>query len=380
MSSEVDSMSEVIYINSQPSRWHGNADLCKDYSINKSYNTLDDIGWGMKESDYPYYWGTPYPQYYQASTLFVRKHNGKMDYGHYNDDRPFATIKLLNDVDAEYNFKNFDWIQIVLHDSGPTKHMLDNIKIPVFSTAYYNYEFEQHEVDLGVYNQREFLPDVKQLTNSEYYNRGLLVNNTLSILPTCAYSDFLGVNFNNLTKYKREYAKHNKGLQQKVGWRGSLNCDQRRSLVKLSQKYPDLIDAKHWIKHQSPEKDISPEFTYSEYVTFEDQVKDFDYLIEVGAGGFSGRVPHLIQTNRIIFSTDHPVWSYAEHQLIPDKHYIKIKKDLSDLVEKINDVNNNLYKFESVRNEMYKLSESHFTIENIRRVVYDTISIRLNLL
>jgi len=91
-------------------------------------------------------------------------------------------------------------------------------------------------------------------------------------------------------------------------------------------------------------------------------------------------VPHLIQSNRIIFSTDHPVWSYAEHQLTANKHFIRIKKDLSDLVDKINDVNQNQEKYESVRQEMYKLSETHFTIENIRKIVYDTISIRLNLL
>ena len=369
----------VIHFNSFASRWYGPEYLCNDLSINKSYNTIEDLGWGMRDPDIPHYWGRPEPVYYQISSLFVRKHNGKMEYGHYQDDRPFQTIALLNDVDAEYNFKDFDWIQIFLHDSGPTNYMLDNIKLPVFSTAYYNYEFEKYEPDAGVYNQRLFLPDVKSETNVEHYNKGLLVNNRLSILPTCAYNNFLGVDFKKLTEYKRSYAQYNKGVQRKVGWRGSINCHQRYLLVLLSQINSELIDAKQWIKHQSRHKDISPEFTYTDYITFEDQVKEYDYLIEVGAGGFSGRVPHLIQTNRIIFSTDHPVWSYAEHQLVPNKHYIRIKKDLSDLVEKINEVNNNPDKFEPMRDEMYKLSESHFSIENIRKVVYDTISIRLNL-
>lgn len=373
-------MSEIIYFNSFASKWSGDIDLCNDHTINQSYKTAEDIGWGMKDNEHLHYWGRPDPEYYQVSMLFVRKRNGKMEYGHYGDSRALETIKLLNDVDTEYNFKNFDWIQIFLADSGPTTYMLENIKVPVFSTAYYNYEFEQHEPDVGACNQRSFLPDVKTLTKPELYNRGLLVNNTLSILPTCAYNDFLGVNFKNLTKYKREHARYNKGLQRKVGWRGSINCHQRYLLIKLAEQHPDLIDAKQWVKHQPRNPDISPEFTYDEYITFEDQVKEFDYLIEVGAGGFSGRVPHLIQSNRIIFSTDHPVWSYAEHQLTPNKHYIRIKKNLSDLPDKINDVKQNPEKYEVVRDEMYKLSESHFTIENIRKVVYDTISIRLNLL
>lgn len=373
-------MSEKILFNSRWSKWNGNLDLCNDSSINKSYNTFEDIGWGMNENEHLHYWGRPDPLYYQVSMLFVRKYNGKLEYGHYGDGRALETIQLLNNVDAEYNFKNFDWIQIFLSDSGPTTKMLENIKIPVFSTAYYNYEFEQYEPDLGACNQKSFLPDVKELTDPELYSRGLLVNNHLSILPTCAYNAFLGVSFKNLIKYKREYARYNEGLKKKVGWRGSINCHQRYLLIKLSEQYPDLIDAKQWTKYQVKNEDILPESTYDEYISFEDQVKEFDYLIEVGAGGFSGRVPHLIQTNRIIFSTNHPVWSYAEHQLIPNKHYIRIKKDLSDLVDKINDVNVNPQKYEFVREEMYKLSETHFTFENIQKVIYETISIRLNLL
>jgi len=254
-------MSEIVYFNSLPSKWQGNLDLCNDYSINRSYKTYEDIGWGMKDDEHLNYWGRPDPEYYQISMLFVRKHNGKLEYGHYGDGRALETTKLLDEVDVEYNFKNFDWIQIFLADSGPTSYMLNNIKIPVFSTAYYNYEFEQHEPDLGACNQRAFLPDVKTLTDPSLYNRGLLVNDTVSILPTCAYSDFLGVNFKNLTKYKRDYAKYNNGLNKKVGWRGSINCHQRYLLIKLSEQYSNLIDAKQWTRHQPINPNISPEST-----------------------------------------------------------------------------------------------------------------------
>lgn len=375
-------MSEVIHFNSNPLKWHGDLTLCHDKTINKSYRSLEDIGWEL-ENYAPHYWGPINPEYYQASTLFVRKHNGKMEYGHYGDSRATETSLLFNDVDAEFNFKDFDWIQIFLADAGPTIRMLENIKIPVFTTAYYNFEFKNYEPDLGVPNPERYMPDVKKLTLPYHYNRGLLVNNTLSVLPTCAYNNFFGVNFKNLIKFKKEYAKHHRGLQQKVGWRGSMNCHQRYLLVKLSHDNFDMIDAKQWvgIPNYCPpaNKDFSNQFIYNEYMTLEDQITQFDYLIEVGAGGFSGRVPHLIQSNRIVLSTDHPVWSYAEHQLVSDIHYVRIKKDLSNLVEKLQDMKNNPLKYEVIRDNMYNLSETHFTLENIRKIVYETMCIRLNL-
>lgn len=77
------------------------------------------------------------------------------------------------------------------------------------------------------------------------------------------------------------------------------------------------------------------------FISHEDHCK-YRYLLDVEGGpsanastGYSLRVKFLMYTGRLLFIVDRPLWSWAEMLLEPWVHYVPVKRDLSDLEEKI---------------------------------------------
>ena len=77
------------------------------------------------------------------------------------------------------------------------------------------------------------------------------------------------------------------------------------------------------------------------FVSHEDHCK-YRYLLDVEGGpstnaptGYSLRVKYLMHSGRLLFMVERPLWSWAEMLMEPWVHYVPVKRDLSDLEEKI---------------------------------------------
>lgn len=65
------------------------------------------------------------------------------------------------------------------------------------------------------------------------------------------------------------------------------------------------------------------------------QFFDYKYQISLDGTVASYRLPYLLAGDGLIFKQASSYYEHFYRSLLPDKHYILIKKDLSDLIEKI---------------------------------------------
>ena len=104
-------------------------------------------------------------------------------------------------------------------------------------------------------------------------------------------------------------------------WRGTLFAHRDRSLLHtLGQQYPQYLHIE-----SSSQGARVPMYEQAKY----------KYLIDVRGHGWTDRVKILLQLGRPLFLVDRPDREWYFDQLVPMKHYVPVKEDFSDLIEKI---------------------------------------------
>ena len=104
-----------------------------------------------------------------------------------------------------------------------------------------------------------------------------------------------------------------------IFWRGTILDFSRICLYSLGQRYPQYLKIE--------------DSSYGQYIHMTEQAK-YKYLIDVRGHGWSGRLQTLLQLGRPVFIAERPYREWYFDRLIPWKHYIPVKEDLSDLIEK----------------------------------------------
>ncbi|KAG8517031.1 Protein O-glucosyltransferase 2, partial [Galemys pyrenaicus] len=116
-------------------------------------------------------------------------------------------------------------------------------------------------------------------------------------------------------------------------WRGRDSCRERLELVKLGRKHPDLIDAAFtnffFFKHN--ESLYGP---VAKHISFFDFFKH-KYQINVDGTVAAYRLPYLLVGDSVVLKQDSIYYEHFYNELQPWKHYIPVKSNLSDLLEKL---------------------------------------------
>ncbi|TSQ01559.1 KDEL motif-containing protein 1 [Bagarius yarrelli] len=116
-------------------------------------------------------------------------------------------------------------------------------------------------------------------------------------------------------------------------WRGRDSRRERLELVKLARANPTLIDAAFtnffFFKH-----DESLYGPIVKHVSFFDFFK-YKYQINVDGTVAAYRLPYLLAGGSVVLKQDSIYYEHFYSQLQPWVHYIPLKADLSDLLEKI---------------------------------------------
>lgn len=170
---------------------------------------------------------------------------------------------------------------------------------------------------------------------------------------------------NSFTKFK-EIA--DKGLippiYNKAFWAGQNCHESRRCVVKLSEKYPEKIKASflEWPKGVVP----------TNYVSMEDQTK-YKYLIDCSGQGWSARIKYLLHSRRLLFLLDREYWDWITCDLVEWEHYVPVKADASDLLEKIDWADNNPEKVSEIIQNAYNFITTNLTLQNIFTRTYNIL-------
>ncbi|RXM29401.1 KDEL motif-containing protein 1 [Acipenser ruthenus] len=121
-------------------------------------------------------------------------------------------------------------------------------------------------------------------------------------------------------------------------WRGRDSRRERLELVKLARKHPDLIDAAFtnffFFKHN--ESLYGP---LVKHVSFFDFFK-YKYQINIDGTVAAYRLPYLLAGDSVVLKQDSIYYEHFYNDLKPWEHYVPFKRDLSDLLEKIQWVKN----------------------------------------
>ncbi|XP_030642642.1 protein O-glucosyltransferase 2 [Chanos chanos] len=116
-------------------------------------------------------------------------------------------------------------------------------------------------------------------------------------------------------------------------WRGRDSRKERLELVKLARANPTLMDAAFtnffFFKH-----DESLYGPLVKHVSFFDFFK-YKYQINIDGTVAAYRLPYLLAGNSVVLKQDSIYYEHFYSDLLPWTHYIPIKADLSDLLEKI---------------------------------------------
>ncbi|KAM6447311.1 protein O-glucosyltransferase 2 isoform 2-T5 [Liasis olivaceus] len=116
-------------------------------------------------------------------------------------------------------------------------------------------------------------------------------------------------------------------------WRGRDSRKERLELVKMSRKFPEIIDAAFtnffFFKH-----DESLYGPIVKHISFFDFFK-YKYQINIDGTVAAYRLPYLLAGNSLVLKQDSIYYEHFYNELQPWTHYVPFKNDLSDLMEKL---------------------------------------------
>ena len=145
----------------------------------------------------------------------------------------------------------------------------------------------------------------------------------------------------------------------KVGWIGNTNTHPiRKKLHQIGQHHKDLMEIQDmtWIPGNDP-----MHLKYTNYLSLPDLVAKYSMLIDVEGRGYSGRLKYLLWSHRPVLLADRPHHEYFYEHLKPWEHYIPVKRDLSDLIEKVAWCKLNHGKAAEIAENAYQFSKVHLT-------------------
>lgn len=245
--------------------------------------------------------------------LTICKKNGKIlfhDFGGY-ESRNLSTLWCIIHADKIYNWADFDKIDIFTHDYQRTNELTYSNTKNDYKTMVPDFNF-CHWKEVGLHDYEEC---TRQMDDA-------------GKLP-------FEIN--------------------KVGWIGNLDTNLRRKkLFDLGKKYSFFdIRSVQWKKtHQS--------VTSPNYISMKDMVK-YSMLLDIEGYGYSGRLKYLFWSHRPILLVDRPHKEFFYEHLIPWEHYIPVKRDLEDLVEKTKWCLDNYEKAKEIAEKAYLFAQEHLT-------------------
>lgn len=136
----------------------------------------------------------------------------------------------------------------------------------------------------------------------------------------------------------------------KVGWIGNIDTNiRRKKLFDLGKKH-DFLDIMsiNWKSKQN-------------YISMQDLVKKYSILLDIEGYGYSGRLKYLLWSHRPILLVDRPHKEFFYEHLVPWEHYIPVKRDLEDLIEKTKWCLDHYEKAKEIAERAYLFAQKHVT-------------------
>jgi Glycosyl transferase family 90 len=120
---------------------------------------------------------------------------------------------------------------------------------------------------------------------------------------------------------------------EKGFWRGRDSRRERLDLIDLSRKHPDMINASltNFFFFRDEAHKYGPKVPHISFMDF----FEYKYQINIDGTVAAYRFPYLLAGGSTVFKQESTFYEHFYRQLKANFHYVPIKRDLSDLVDKI---------------------------------------------
>jgi hypothetical protein len=246
----------------------------------------------------------------------VFKTNGELkfiDYGGYETRNP-STMWCIQEANKIYNWDNFNEIIIYTQDYESNKDNFTYSKQNSYKNLVPDFNFHSWP-EVGIYDYDMLIKEI----------------------------DIAGLNLFEINK---------------VGWIGNKNTNFRRHiLMQIANENKELFDCfdMEWIN--VGKKTLNS----TKYISIPDLVKKYSILIDIEGNGYSGRLKFLLWSHRPLLLVDRPHKEFFFEHLKEWEHYIPVKRDLTDLIEKTKWCLDNYDKALSIAENAYNFSKQYLT-------------------
>ena len=244
----------------------------------------------------------------------------------------------------------------------PPKQLLMNRMITldlIFETIkYFPNEFNDKELDIWIEMEDSPFPALAQaldLNGVFAYCMSPMIKDRVIAIPdydTC-YNEEKFFDKNRTYSRCKEVAATS-WQENKIFWRGSLfTSHTRRFLFELGKKYPQYLQIEDSGRGQ--------------YVHMIEQAK-YKYLLDTRGNSFSSRLQTLLKLGRVLFIVDRPFREWYFDRMIPMVHYVPVKEDMSDLIEKYFYMERHPELYDKIVHNLAEFVEENL---NPRRILFD---------
>lgn len=184
----------------------------------------------------------------------------------------------------------------------------------------------------------------------------------------------------NFTEYKKQFINYCDSMKvstNRVCWFGTKymyssqnSSSMLRTLFEHANSYPDLISINNIVSNVSCQYDISLyEFSIQRLLTYK-------YFIYLHGDIPSGILKWLLFTKRVVFIIEPTTVEYFYKDLIPHKHFVPVKKDMSNLIQQINSINEQPDKYNYIAKSAFEYISEMFSEESLisifkRKLLYN---------
>lgn len=168
--------------------------------------------------------------------------------------------------------------------------------------------------------------------------------NDEKLFPDYVFGDWWHIGLVDYDKFATEIELNNgkdKIIDNRVFWKGAnhslinLEVKQRNLFAELSRRHPNKILCQ--LMEWGPKGPTS-------FTKISDKTK-YKCLIDLTGIGYSGRLKFLPFCNRPLFIANREYWCWADVLILKQNLHIWVREDLSDLLEKYDEVCRNYDKF-----------------------------------
>lgn len=183
-------------------------------------------------------------------------------------------------------------------------------------------------------------------------------NNNQSLSFPCPYSDGWPETGLDSSDELIKYFYENKNTPEinKIFWIGANTHPSRMTLKKIAEENPEIFDVSVMEWNRANSNKLKSKTIY---VSLPDHAK-YKYLIDCPGYGYSARLKWLLASGRPVFMVERDSVEWWHKLIKPFEHYIPVKVDLSDLLDKYNMIENDPALYEKISANAKK-----FAIENL---------------